>query len=120
MLQEFDVQTRIVPDGMQALQAASEQEFDLVLMDVRMPEMDGHEATRALRARGGRFASLPIIALTANAFPDDIKQCREAGMSDFLSKPLRKVAMVAAISRALVRPAPDGEAASPREAAVSA
>ena len=45
----------------------------------------------------------PIIALTANAFPDDIKQCRDAGMSDFLSKPLRKPALVAAILRALVR-----------------
>jgi CheY-like chemotaxis protein len=47
-----------------------------------------------------RFEALPIIALTANAFPDDIKQCRDAGMSDFLAKPLRKPAMVAAILRA--------------------
>jgi len=66
-----------------------------------MPEMDGLAATRAIRARGGRFATLPIIALTANAFPEDIRQCREAGMSDFLAKPLRKPAMVAAILRAI-------------------
>ncbi len=66
-----------------------------------MPEMDGLAATRAIRARGGRLGTFPIIALTANAFPDDIKQCREAGMSDFLSKPLRKPALVAAILRAL-------------------
>ncbi|MDU6746423.1 MAG: hypothetical protein E6447_01600 [Bradyrhizobium sp.] len=58
------------------------------------------------RAKGGRLAELPIIALTANAFPDDIKQCREAGMSDFLAKPLRKPAMVAAMLKALGPAAP--------------
>ncbi|MDE2378335.1 hypothetical protein, partial [Bradyrhizobium sp.] len=50
---------------------------------------------------GGRFAALPIIALTANAFPEDVKICREAGMSDFLAKPLRKPALVAALLRAM-------------------
>ena len=61
--------------------------------------MDGHAATRAIRAGG--FASLPIIALTANAFPEDAKLCREAGMSDFLAKPLRKQTLVDAMLRAL-------------------
>ena len=103
MLQEFNVETRITTDGVQAVQAASEADYDLVLMDVRMPEMDGLAATRAIRAQGGRFASLPIIALTANAFAEDIKLCRDAGMSDFLAKPLRKPAMVAAALRALGR-----------------
>jgi signal transduction histidine kinase/ActR/RegA family two-component response regulator len=106
MLQEFAVEKCIVPDGLQAVKAAGEQEFDLVLMDVRMPEMDGITATRTIRAKGGRLAELPIIALTANAFPDDIKQCREAGMSDFLAKPLRKPAMVAAMLKALGPAAP--------------
>ena len=64
-------------------------------------EMDGLAATRAIRAEGGRFAALPIIALTANAFPEDVRICREAGMSDFLAKPLRKPALVAALLRAL-------------------
>ena len=63
--------------------------------------MDGLAATRAIRAEGGRFEALPIIAFTANAFPDDVKICREAGMSDFLAKPLRKPALVAALLRAL-------------------
>ena len=107
MLQEFNAETRIVTDGVQVVKAASEADYDLILMDVRMPEMDGLAATRAIRARGGLLATLPIIALTANAFPEDIKNCREAGMSDFLAKPLRKQAMVAAILRAL------GPAAAP-------
>jgi CheY-like chemotaxis protein/HPt (histidine-containing phosphotransfer) domain-containing protein len=101
MLQEFDIETRIATDGLQAVQVSSEAECDLVLMDVRMPEMDGLTATRAIRSRGGAFAVLPIIALTANAFAEDIKLCRDAGMSDFLAKPLRKQAMVAAILRAI-------------------
>jgi signal transduction histidine kinase/ActR/RegA family two-component response regulator len=101
MLREFAAETRIATDGLQAVQAAAEQEFDLVLMDVRMPEMDGLEATRAIRARGGHLAAIPIIALTANAFPEDVKLCREAGMTDFLAKPLRKPALVAAILRAI-------------------
>ncbi|WP_322514289.1 ATP-binding protein [Rhodopseudomonas palustris] len=101
MLQEFAAETRIVSDGAEALRAVAEEEFDVVLMDVRMPTMDGLAATRAIRAQGGAFAKLPIIALTANAFPDDIRTCREAGMTDFLAKPLRKPALVAAVLRAL-------------------
>jgi two-component system, sensor histidine kinase len=116
MLKEFVVQTRIVVDGLRAVEACAEQDYDLVLMDVRMPEMNGLAATRAIRARGGRLAAFPIIALTANAFPDDIKQCREAGMSDFLSKPLRKPALVAAILRAIGRGA-NAETALPEASA---
>jgi CheY-like chemotaxis protein len=93
MLREFDVETRIVNDGLQVVQAAGEKDYDLVLMDVRMPEW--------IRAGGARLEALPIIAMPANAFPDDVKQCRDAGMSDFLAKPLRKPAMVAAILRAI-------------------
>jgi CheY-like chemotaxis protein len=70
-------------------------------MDVRMPNMDGLAATQAIRGKGNALAKLPIIALTANAFPDDVKVCREAGMNDFLAKPLRKPALVAAVLRAL-------------------
>ncbi|MGA7808728.1 ATP-binding protein [Bradyrhizobium sp.] len=103
MLREFALETRIVPDGLQAVQAACDGEYDMVLMDVRMPEMDGLTATRTIRTRGGRLASLPIIALTANAFADDVKMCRDAGMSDFLAKPLRKPSLVAAMLRAIGR-----------------
>ena len=59
-------------------------------MDMRMPVMDGLQATREIRALGGPWAHIPIIALTANAFADDVKACRDAGMSDFVAKPIRK------------------------------
>jgi len=101
MLGAFEVELCVVTDGVEAVAAVSEGDFDVVLMDVRMPEMDGLAATRAIRAEGGRFDILPIIALTANAFPEDVRICREAGMSDFLAKPLRKPALVAALLRAL-------------------
>ncbi|WIW49373.1 ATP-binding protein [Bradyrhizobium sp. 62B] len=101
MLGAFDVELRVVTDGTEAVAAASEGEYDVVLMDVRMPDMDGLAATRAIRAAGGRLETLPIVALTANAFPEDVRICREAGMSDFLAKPLRKPALVAALLRAL-------------------
>src|SRR5947208_14867793 len=101
MLGAFDGGLGALTDGVEAVAAVSEGDYDIVLMDVRMPEMDGLAATRAIRSEGGRFEALPIIALTANAFPEDVKICREAGMSDFLAKPLRKPALVAALLRAL-------------------
>ncbi|NJD20319.1 MAG: response regulator [Gemmatimonadetes bacterium] len=77
-----------VGDGRQAVEAARRERFDLVLMDIQMPEMDGHEATRAIR----RFAdaeALPIVALTAHAFAEERERSRAAGMNDFLAKPVR-------------------------------
>jgi two-component system, sensor histidine kinase len=98
MLGEFATEMRIATDGAQAVEAVAQSDFDVVLMDVQMPEMDGLAATRIIRASQ---VTLPIIALTANAFQEDVKMCREAGMSDFLAKPLRKPALVAAVLRAI-------------------
>ena len=59
-----------------------------------MPEMDGLEAARAIRALGGDWARIPIVALTANAFADDVKACRDAGMDEFIAKPMRKKVLI--------------------------
>jgi signal transduction histidine kinase/CheY-like chemotaxis protein/HPt (histidine-containing phosphotransfer) domain-containing protein len=101
MLKDFDVQTDTACDGAEAITAANRFNYDLILMDVRMPEMDGLQATRAIRARNERSSKVPIIAFTANAFPEDIKSCKEAGMDDFVVKPARKKALVEAVLRVL-------------------
>lgn len=101
MLKAFDITIRIAEDGFQAVTAVAEFACDVILMDVRMPGMDGLEATRRIRARGGRCASLPIIALTANAFPDDVQACREAGMTGFIAKPVRKTVLIESLAQAV-------------------
>ncbi len=98
MLQEFNVQIHMACDGTEAVDAEGRFTFDLILMDVRMPEMDGLTATRVIRSRGSR---VPIIAFTANAFADDIKTCLDAGMSDFVAKPVRKKVLLDTVVRAL-------------------
>ena len=77
----------VASDGEQAVRCALEQEFDIILMDVQMPNVDGLSATRLIRANPMR-ASVPIIAMTAQALPDQIAACYAAGMNDYLSKPL--------------------------------
>ena len=94
MVQDVRVQLTIAHNGREAVEHASNGTFDAIFMDMRMPEMDGLEATRKIRALGGHLADIPIIALTANAFADDIKACRDAGMNDFIAKPLRKKILI--------------------------
>jgi signal transduction histidine kinase/CheY-like chemotaxis protein len=85
-----------VSSGEEALAAVVAAPYDLILMDVRMPVMDGLSATRILRARG---VTTPVLALTANAFEEDRRACLEAGMDDFLTKPLEPGALRAALAR---------------------
>jgi signal transduction histidine kinase/CheY-like chemotaxis protein len=75
-------------DGRQALQTLQQNDFDIVLMDLHMPELDGLAATRAIRSSSGPKAAVPIIALTADAFGDTRARCIDAGMNGFLSKPV--------------------------------
>ena len=103
-------------NGREALDAIARRSYGLVLMDVAMPEMDGIETTRAIRALPGERGRLPIIATTAAAFIEDKQRCLAAGMNDYLSKPLDRVEMLRMIARWLPRGAPGaaGDAASPR------
>ncbi|NVO17586.1 MAG: response regulator [Rhodoplanes sp.] len=91
----------IAANGREALEQARGRTFDVVFMDMRMPEMDGLEATRAIRALGGAWTSIPIVALTANAFAEDVRACFDAGMNDFIAKPLRKAVLHDRIRRVL-------------------
>ncbi|WP_243692082.1 response regulator [Caulobacter sp. BK020] len=95
--------------GQAALDRLETEAFDVVLMDVNMPVMDGLEATRRIRARS-EWAALPVIALTADVMDDQIRACREAGMDDFVVKPVDMAALVSAVTRAGRTPVTDHEA----------
>jgi CheY-like chemotaxis protein/HPt (histidine-containing phosphotransfer) domain-containing protein len=101
MLEEFDIQTNMACDGVEAVTAARRFSYDLILMDVRMPEMDGLQATRSIRATVNRSQNIPVIAFTANAFAEDLEVCLEAGMNGFVAKPVRKIKLVEAILQSL-------------------
>ena len=78
----------VVEDGALAVEAARNNKYDLIFMDMRMPNMDGLESTRKIRSLGGQLGRIPIIALTANAFDDDRNACFDSGMNDFMTKPV--------------------------------
>ncbi len=90
--------------GQQALAAIAQNSFDLILMDIQMPDMDGLETTRIIRAESGKSAHIPIIAMTANAMQGDREKCIEAGMNDYITKPLSPEAIIAALDRWLPIP----------------
>ena len=101
LLKGFAIPVDLANDGVEAVQAAAATTYDMICMDMRMPEMDGLEATRVIRRGTGPSRLAPIVAMTANAFPEDMAACRAAGMSDFVAKPVSKERLVEAILRAL-------------------
>ncbi|MBL8251189.1 MAG: response regulator, partial [Candidatus Competibacter sp.] len=105
MLKTLGLEVELAANGLEALNGWSEGRFNLVLMDCQMPEMDGFEATRQIRAREAtepervRADPIPIVALTANAFSEDRERCLAIGMNDYLSKPFSRDALYQTLSR---------------------
>ena len=102
-------------DGADALAKLKEARFDAVLMDVQMPVMDGLEATRRIR-KTTTFRDLPIIAMTANAFEEDRQECRDAGMNDYLTKPVSPASLYATLARWIPQQVAAAAPAAPPEA----
>ncbi len=104
MLRKAGYKVDTVANGLEAVEAVETRPYDLVLMDVQMPEMDGFEATRRIRALPGKRSRIPIVALTANALKGDREKCLASGMNDYLAKPIDRELLYATLKRWL-----DGE-----------
>jgi CheY-like chemotaxis protein len=92
----------VANDGAAALEILSQQQFDLVAMDMQMPVMDGVEATQRIRLNeSGTMCHMPIIAITANAFDDDRRKCFEAGMDGYVVKPVSPKAIGDEVARVM-------------------
>ena len=102
MLESLGHAVDIAGDGLEALDCAQKAHYDLIFMDMQLPGMNGLATTRKLRSFGGHFVAVPIVAMTANTSASDESECREAGMNDFISKPLDIQVLNAAIERVMV------------------
>ncbi|MBL8489036.1 MAG: PAS domain S-box protein, partial [Rhodocyclaceae bacterium] len=112
LLEEAGLAVQATEDGRRAVELAAANRYDLILMDVQMPAMDGLEATRLIRQSPGS-AAVPIIALTANAFAEDRARCLAAGMNDFVAKPVVPPVLFAAVLRWLSAAGGDGGIPAP-------
>ncbi len=99
LLERLGNEVKVARNGAEAVAAAALEPFDIILMDCQMPEMDGFQATAAIRVAEGDTRHTPIIALTANAMQGDRERCVEAGMDDYLSKPVRADELTAVLDR---------------------
>jgi len=116
LLARWNMKVSLAEDGAQAVAMVARHRFDLVLMDVQMPGMDGYAATRAIRTNPNN-AQLPIIAMTAHALDSDRQRCRDAGMNDHVTKPVILEDLAAALRRWLPKRATDGIEILPAPAA---
>jgi CheY-like chemotaxis protein len=99
LLAKLGIQADLAEDGVEAIRASEETAYDVVLMDCQMPRMDGFQAAREMRARETSGFRKSIIALTAGAFLEDRERCRDAGMDDFLTKPIDLQKLAAALDK---------------------
>jgi signal transduction histidine kinase/CheY-like chemotaxis protein len=106
ILSRAGAQVEVAADGQQGVQAAQARAFDIILMDLQMPVMDGLEATRTIRAEPGPNRETRIVGLTANVGPEYERQCREAGMDDYLSKPVQREALLRLLGLPVPQKAP--------------
>jgi signal transduction histidine kinase/CheY-like chemotaxis protein/HPt (histidine-containing phosphotransfer) domain-containing protein len=121
LLERLGYRPDVVGNGREALDALRERSYDVVLMDVQMPEMDGLEATRRVRAELPADRQPRIVAMTANAMTEDRERCLAAGMDDYLAKPVRREELAAALNRTgglVAAAAPEEPAAAEPVAAV--
>jgi PAS domain S-box-containing protein len=95
---QLDIELHMVENGAQAVSAIQSEDYDLVLMDMQMPVMDGPSASRAIRGLSGPASRTPIVALTANVLPEQIEQCRASGMEGHVAKPVDPRTLFAAIA----------------------
>ncbi len=109
LLARFGFRADVAASGREALAALELRAYDVLFMDIQMPEMDGLEATRQIRSRWPE-RQIHIIAMTANVAPEDVRRCREAGMDDFLGKPILVAALSGVLRSALAEPVADAEA----------
>ena len=103
MLKQLGCTVTVARTGLEAIREAAVKKFNVIFMDMQMPEMDGLQATRHIRATAGPNQTQPILALTANAFVEDAERCKEAGMNEHLTKPIRRNMLEAALQRHLGR-----------------
>ena len=115
----FGCTSETAEDGVEAVEAVQERKFDLVLMDIKMPRMDGVQATEAIRALDGPVSAIPIVALTANADPEDAKKYLACGMAAEVEKPIKPERLRMAMTTAL-EPAAAAETPARRRSARSA
>jgi CheY-like chemotaxis protein len=99
MLERLGYRADVAGNGLEVLEGLTRQHYDVILMDVEMPEMDGLEASQQIRALADRVEQPYIIAMTAGAMQGDRERCLEAGMDDYLSKPVRMEEIVHALRR---------------------
>ena len=100
MLQKLGHKVEIVNNGNEAIQAVENDKYDLILMDCQMPELDGFEATRVIRSNENSTEThITIVAMTANAMQGDREKCIEAGMDDYLTKPVKQEDLTEMINR---------------------